>query len=68
MGGPESTNLAPAGMEPVFSPDGIKIVYVGVAESPSSQLELWMMNVNGTGKTQVTTNGYDRAPNWGVAP
>lgn len=68
VGGAESSNLAPAGLEPVFSPDGTKILYVGVAESSGSQLDLWMMNVNGTGKQAVTANGYDRAPNWGVAP
>jgi Tol biopolymer transport system component len=63
-----SGDLANSGGEPVFSPDGTKILYVGFAESSGSELDLWMMDVNGANKTQVTSNGYDRAPNWGVAP
>jgi len=52
----------------VFSPDGTKILYVGFAESSGSELDLWMMDSNGANKTRVTSGGYDRAPNWGVAP
>jgi Tol biopolymer transport system component len=66
--GAPSTDLADIGGEPVFSPDGSKILYVGFAESAGTQLNLWMMDADGTDKIQVTTDGYDRAPNWGVAP
>ncbi len=60
--------LAPAGGEPVFSPDGTRILYVGFAESPSSKLDLYAMDPSGANKQQITTGGYDRAPNWGPAP
>jgi Tol biopolymer transport system component len=64
--GQTSANLAISGAEPTASPDGTKILYVGFGEpAPSSQLHLWMMNPDGSGKQQVTTNGYDRAPSWG---
>ncbi len=60
-------DLANTGGEPAFSPDGTKILYVGFAESSGSELDLWMMDVNGANKQQITADGYDRAPNWGVA-
>ena len=65
--GATSSNLADVGSEPVFSPDGKKILYVGVAESSGTKLDLWMMDTNGADKQQVTRGGYDRAPNWGPA-
>jgi Tol biopolymer transport system component len=65
--GATSGDLANAGMEPVFSPDGTKILYVGVAESSGTKLDLWMMDANGANKKRVTQGGYDRAPNWAPA-
>jgi Tol biopolymer transport system component len=65
--GAPSAKLANGGSEPVFSPDGTKILYVGVAESSGVHLDLWMMDVNGGAKQQVTQGGYDRAPNWAPA-
>jgi Tol biopolymer transport system component len=67
--GATSTDLANNGIEPVFSPDGKKILYVGIAESGGgTKLDLWMMDANGTNKSRVTQSGYNRAPNWGPAP
>ena len=67
--GAVSPDLANNGMEPVFSPDGQKILYVGLGESSGTELELWMMDAaTGLNKQQVTSGGYDRAPNWGPAP
>ena len=67
--GAASPLLAQAGGEPVFSPDGTKILYVGFGEvAPSSELHLWMMDPNGQNQQQVTSAGYARAPNWGPAP
>ena len=62
--GATSGDLANNGMEPAFSPDGTKIVYVGIAESSGTKLDLWMMDANGANKQRVTQGGYDRAPNW----
>jgi Tol biopolymer transport system component len=62
--GATSGDLADVGSDPVFSPDGKKILYVGVAESSGAQLDLWMMDTNGANKQRVTQGGYDRAPNW----
>jgi Tol biopolymer transport system component len=63
-----SSDLANNGGEPVFSPDGTKILYVGFAESSGTHLDLWMMDANGANKVQVSSGGYDRAPHWGAAP
>jgi Tol biopolymer transport system component len=65
--GATSGDLANAGMEPAFSPDGTKILYVGIAESSGTKLDLWMMDADGTDKRRVTQGGYDRAPNWAPA-
>ena len=65
--GATSADLADGGSEPVFSPDGKKILYVGGAESSGVNLDLWMMDANGANKQRVTQGGYDRAPNWGPA-
>lgn len=66
--GATSGDLADSGSEPVFSPDGKKILFVGGAQSSGSKLDLWMMDANGANKRRVTQGGYDRAPNWGPAP
>ena len=57
-------DLADAGIEPAFSPDGTRIVYALFNDS----YDLWTMDTNGGTDQQVTFNGYDRAPNWGIAP
>jgi Tol biopolymer transport system component len=63
-----SADLADSGSEPVFSPDGTKILYVNNAGQSAGRLQIWMMDATGLNKQPVTTGGYDRAPNWGVAP
>ncbi len=66
--GATSGDLAEIGAEPVFSPDGKKILYVGIAESRgSTRIGLWKMNLDGSNKQQVTRGGYDRAPSWAPA-
>lgn len=51
-----------------WSPDGKTIVYAsdeGVDFNKKSNFDIWMMNSNGTSKTQLTTNGSrDDAPCW----
>ena len=65
--GATSGDLANIGSEPVFSPDGKKILYVGGAESSGTKLDLWMMDLSGPNKRQVTRGSYARTPNWGPA-
>ena len=51
-----------------WSPDGKKIVYAsneGVDSSGKKNFDIWMMDVDGTNKTQLTTNGsHDDWPCW----
>jgi len=56
---------------PEFSPDGSKIVYVAAGPLPCCSVEynneIWVMNANGTGQTQLTfSNGpiQNIAPTW----
>jgi Tol biopolymer transport system component len=57
-------DLADAGIEPVFSPDGTRIAYALFGSTYS----IWSMDLNGGTDQQLTLGGYDRSPNWGVAP
>lgn len=57
-------DIANAGIEPSYSPDGTRIVYALFTDT----YNLWTMDTVGGTDLQVTTGGYDRAPNWGVAP
>jgi Tol biopolymer transport system component len=48
---------------PTFSPDGLQIVWVR-AQQPQ---QLWLMNADGTGQTQLTfPPGFNTIANWGV--
>lgn len=65
--GATSDKLAHIGIEPVFSPDGKKILYVNIEKASGGKVDLWMMDVDGANKKRVTRNGYNRTPNWGPA-
>jgi Tol biopolymer transport system component len=65
--GVTSNKLAHIGIEPVFSPNGKKILYVNIEKASGGKVDLWMMDVNGANKKRITRNGYNRTPNWGPA-
>jgi len=51
-----------------WSPDDTKIIYAsneGIDNNKTPNFDIWIMNVDGTNKTQLTTNGsHDDAPCW----
>jgi TolB protein len=59
------TNNATLDATPTFSPDGQRILFHRlVAPGPTQQL--WVMNADGTGQTQLTTPpGFNSFGNWG---
>lgn len=65
--GATSSKLAHIGLEPVFSPNGKKILYVNIEQASGGKVDLWTMDVNGANKKRITRNGYNRTPNWGPA-
>jgi Tol biopolymer transport system component len=53
--------------EPVWSPDGTKIAFARIAHPPpaTDNFDIYVMNPDGTGVTQVTTNpDRDWLPDW----
>jgi TolB protein len=50
----------------VWTPDGSRIIYAsnrGLNEDQEPNFDIWMMNEDGTGQTQLTINGsYDSRP------
>lgn len=53
------------GMQPNLSPDGKKILFVRV-DDVSEMRQIWVMNVDGSGETQLTsnTNHDEQEPAW----
>ena len=49
-------------LDPVFSPDGSKIAYV--RDDFTGASPIWVMNVDGTGHTQLTNGAEDEDPTW----
>jgi mannan endo-1,4-beta-mannosidase len=48
-----------------WSPDGSKIAFVYAVDSTQDNREIWTVNADGTGYTQITTNGVqDEYPGW----
>jgi TolB protein len=50
---------------PAFSPDGQKIAFVSSVDDTDTDLEIFVMNANGTGVIQLTDNDFtDMSPSW----
>jgi Tol biopolymer transport system component len=52
--------------EPHWSPDGKKIIFA--ANSPTTGVNIYTANADGTGLTQVTFDGSSDDPSWGTHP
>jgi Tol biopolymer transport system component len=53
------------GYQPRFSPDGTKIAYaVPVQDGDEYEADIWVMNRDGSGATQLTDTGKDSFPFW----
>ncbi len=51
--------------DPLFSPDGTRIAYVGRDGSGTNDTEVFVMNVDGSSRVQVTDNDIDeQQPTW----
>jgi Tol biopolymer transport system component len=66
-GGLNSDPTADGCFDPRWSPDGTKIIFAK-GTSGDSDSNIYTVNVNGTGLTQVTHGGRDQAPDWGTHP
>jgi Tol biopolymer transport system component len=52
--------------EPHWSPDGKKIIFAG--NSPTTGVNIYTVNADGSGVFQVTHDGADDDPSWGTHP
>ena len=66
-GGLNSDPTADGCFDPRWSPDGTKIIFAK-GTSGDSDSNIYTVNVDGTGLTQVTHGGRDQAPDWGTHP
>jgi Ca2+-binding RTX toxin-like protein len=69
-GATQITDTSTAKTEPTWSPDGTRIAYVAnsfdiVGQPNQSDFEIWTINADGSGRTQVTNNTFaDSQPAW----
>jgi Tol biopolymer transport system component len=66
-GGSNDDPAAIGCLEPAWSPDGTKIAFAGGLDLDTDG-EIYTMNLDGTGFTQVTHTGGSQSPNWGTHP
>jgi Tol biopolymer transport system component len=66
-GGPNADPAAIGCLEPAWSPDGMKIAFAGGLDLDTDG-EIYVVNVDGTGLTQVTHTGGSQSPDWGTHP
>jgi Tol biopolymer transport system component len=66
-GGANSDPTADGCTGPSWSPDGTKIVFAK-GQNTDVDANIYTVNVDGTGLTQVTHTGGSQSPDWGVHP
>jgi TolB protein len=66
-GGPNSDPSAEGCLEPSWSPDGTKIVFARGLDLDVDG-NIYVVNPDGTGLTQVTHTGGSQSPDWGTHP
>jgi Tol biopolymer transport system component len=66
-GGSNDDPAAIGCLDPAWSPDGTKIAFAG-GFNLDLDGEIYTMNLDGTGFTQVTHTGGSQSPNWGTHP
>jgi Tol biopolymer transport system component len=66
-GGPNSDPTADGCLEPSWSPDGTKIVFAR-GQNLDVDGNIYIVNLDGTGLTQLTHTGGSQSPNWGIHP
>ena len=65
-GGPISDPTARGCFDPHWSPDGTKIVFV--IFTAATGRDIYTVNADGTGLTQITHGGAGESPGWGTHP
>jgi Tol biopolymer transport system component len=66
-GGANADPAAIGCLEPAWSPDGRKVAFAGGLDLDTDG-EIYTVNVDGTGLTQVTHTGASQSPDWGTHP
>ena len=66
-GGPNADPAAIGCLQPAWSPDGTKIAFAGGLDLDTDG-EIYTVNLDGTGLTQVTHTGGSLGPDWGTHP
>jgi TolB protein len=66
-GGANADPAAIGCLEPAWSPDGTKIAFAGGLDLDSDG-QIYVVNTDGTGLTQITHTGGSQSPDWGTHP
>ena len=63
--GSDPTQIGPTpSCDAAVSPDGMKIVLTRFPKNLGQSRDLWLMNADGTGLTQLTSDGHSESPTW----